>query len=58
MIAFIQGGGGKGGKSGGNKTNAKYYLKVHVSSTQGKGVPVDLRTVDPTSAFFMGAVEE
>lgn len=55
------GGGGKGkgggGKGGGNK-NAKYYLKAHVTSTQGRGVPVDLRTVDPTSTFFMGEVEE
>lgn len=54
-----KGGGGKGksGGGGGNK-NAKYYLKAHVSSTQGKGVPVDLRTVDPTSTFFMGEIEE
>ena len=53
------GGGGKGGgKGGGNNKNAKYYLKAHVTSTQGRGVPVDLRTVDPTSTFFMGEVEE
>ena len=53
------GGGGKGGgKSGGGNKNAKYYLKAHVTSSQGKGVQVDLRTVDPTSTFFMGEIEE
>mmetsp|Transcript_22996 Transcript_22996/g.66380 ORF Transcript_22996/g.66380 Transcript_22996/m.66380 type:complete len:335 (-) Transcript_22996:57-1061(-) len=52
-----KGGPGKGKSPAGNK-NAKYYLGASVSSTQGKGVRVDLRTVDPTSAFFMGEVEE
>ena len=52
-----KGGPGKG-KSAGNSKNAKYYLKAHVSSSQGKGVVVDLRTVDPTSTFFMGEIEE
>eukprot|EP00581_Thalassiosira_minuscula_P010281 CAMPEP_0183711362 /NCGR_PEP_ID=MMETSP0737-20130205/6884_1 /TAXON_ID=385413 /ORGANISM="Thalassiosira miniscula, Strain CCMP1093" /LENGTH=344 /DNA_ID=CAMNT_0025939855 /DNA_START=148 /DNA_END=1182 /DNA_ORIENTATION=- len=32
----------------------KYYLKAHLSSTQSKGsVMLDLRTIDPTSSFFM-----
>ena len=53
-----KGGGGGKGKGGGGNKNAKYYLKAHVTSTQGKGVQVDLRTVDPTSTFFMGEVEE
>ena len=43
---------GKKGKGGGKGT--KYYLKAHLSSTQGKNsVMVDLRTIDPTSVFFM-----
>mmetsp|Transcript_52663 Transcript_52663/g.111866 ORF Transcript_52663/g.111866 Transcript_52663/m.111866 type:complete len:330 (-) Transcript_52663:59-1048(-) len=44
------------GKKGQKKVSkgAKYYLKAHLSSTQGKGsVMVDLRTIDPTSSFFM-----
>jgi len=47
----------KGGGGSTKKTNAKYYLKAHLSSTQGKGsVQVDLRTIDPTSSFFMGDI--
>mmetsp|Transcript_6945 Transcript_6945/g.10532 ORF Transcript_6945/g.10532 Transcript_6945/m.10532 type:complete len:340 (+) Transcript_6945:84-1103(+) len=38
-------------KTGGNA--AKYLLKAHLTSTQGKGFQLDLRTVDPTSNFFM-----
>jgi large subunit ribosomal protein L1 len=41
------GGGSKVGK------NVKYWLRASLSSTQGKGVRMDLRTVDPTSPFFM-----
>ena len=33
-------------------------LRAHLSSTQGKGVRMDLRTVDPTSPFFMKDPEE
>ncbi|KAL9179219.1 hypothetical protein ACHAXT_008509 [Thalassiosira profunda] len=48
---------GKGKKKGSKKKVAKgtkYYLKAHLSSTQSKGsVLVDLRTIDPTSSFFM-----
>jgi large subunit ribosomal protein L1 len=47
-------GGGKG-KSSGTKKDAKFYLTAYLSSTQGKGsVNIDLRTLDPTSASFMG----
>lgn len=44
------------GKKGQKKIakGTKYYLKAHLSTTQGKGsVLVDLRTIDPTSSFFM-----
>jgi large subunit ribosomal protein L1 len=48
------GGPGKG-KSAGAKKDAKYYLKAYLTSTQGKGsVNIDIRTLDPTSTFFMG----
>ena len=44
---------GKKGK-GASAKGTKYYLKAHLSTTQGKGsVLVDLRTIDPTSSFFM-----
>jgi large subunit ribosomal protein L1 len=43
----------KGGSSVGNK-NVKYYLKAHLTSAQSKGsINIDLRTVDPTSSYFM-----
>ena len=42
-----------GGKGGAGK-GAKYYLKAHLSATQSKkSVALDLRTIDPTSSFFM-----
>lgn len=45
---------GGGGSKGGVGKNVKYWLKAHLSSTQAKGsVRLDLRTVDPTSPFFM-----
>ena len=41
------GGSKKGGGGSSPKKDAKYYLKAHLTSTQGKGsVNVDLRTVD------------
>jgi large subunit ribosomal protein L1 len=49
---------GKGKKSGkgGSAKGTKYYLKAHLSSTQSKkSVLVDLRTLDPTSSFFMSS---
>lgn len=33
--------------------NVKYWLRAHLTSTQGKGIRMDLRTIDPTSPFFM-----
>mmetsp|Transcript_23514 Transcript_23514/g.38422 ORF Transcript_23514/g.38422 Transcript_23514/m.38422 type:complete len:329 (+) Transcript_23514:117-1103(+) len=47
------------GKKGQKKVakGTKYYLKAHLSSSQSKGsVLVDLRTIDPTSSFFMGEI--
>jgi large subunit ribosomal protein L1 len=52
---------GKGKKkksSGSNKKkaskNVKYWLRAHLTATQGTGsVRMDLRSVDPTSPFFM-----
>jgi large subunit ribosomal protein L1 len=46
---------GRKGQKGKVAKGTKYYLKAHLSATQGKGsVLVDIRTIDPTSAFFMG----
>jgi large subunit ribosomal protein L1 len=45
-----------GGGSGKKKTskNVKYWLRAHLTATQAKGsVRMDLRSVDPTSPFFM-----
>lgn len=50
---------GKGRKSSkGTGKNTKYFLRAHVTSTQGKGYRVDLRTVDPGSMFFLSTVEQ
>lgn len=48
-------GGGAGTKGNSKKQNkVKYWLKAHLTATQGKGsVRLDLRTVDPSSPFFM-----
>ena len=47
------GGGGGGGKKKMSK-NVKYWLKAYLTATQGKGsIKMDLRSVDPTSPFFM-----
>jgi large subunit ribosomal protein L1 len=46
-------GGGGGGKKKMGK-NVKYWLKAYLTATQGKGsIRMDLRSVDPTSPFFM-----
>jgi large subunit ribosomal protein L1 len=51
---------GKGKKKSKNKkgevakSQPKYLLSAYLSSTQGKGLKLDLRTVDPTSPFFLG----
>jgi len=45
---------GKSGNSKKQSKNVKYWLKAHLTATQGKGsVRLDLRTIDPTSPFFM-----
>lgn len=50
---------GKGKKGKGNSKNAKYYLSAYLSSTQSKGsVKINLLTLDPTSAYFMGSLPE
>lgn len=40
---------GKGKKA---TKNADYYLSAYATATQGKGIKLDLRTVDPISVFF------
>lgn len=49
----------KSGKKGQAKSTKqpKYLLRAGLSSTQGPGIRVDLRTVDPTSAFFLTRVD-
>eukprot|EP00536_Pseudo-nitzschia_multiseries_P012185 jgi/Psemu1/326719/estExt_fgenesh1_pg.C_4510001 len=48
------GGAGTKGNSKKQSKNVKYWLKAHLTATQGKGsVRLDLRTVDPASPFFM-----
>lgn len=49
---------GKGKKKSSSSKNQKYFLRANLTSTQGKSVRLDLRTVDPTSVFFMGQVIE
>lgn len=44
---------GKGKKKKAMSKNVKYWLRASLSATQGKGIRVDLRTIDPTSPFFM-----
>jgi large subunit ribosomal protein L1 len=48
---------GKGKKKKKMGKNVKYWLRAHLTSTQGKGVRMDLRTVEPTSPFFMKEAE-
>lgn len=47
----------KKGKKKASK-HAKYMLGATLSSTQGKGVKVDLRTIDPQSVFFLKPLED
>ncbi|GAX26372.1 large subunit ribosomal protein L1 [Fistulifera solaris] len=49
---------GKGKKKKTTGKGTKYLLRASVSSTQGKGVRLDLRTVDPNSTFFLTSPEE
>jgi large subunit ribosomal protein L1 len=46
---------GKGKKP--SKT-AQYVLQGHLTATQGKGLRVDLRTIDPSSSYFMTSDSE
>lgn len=46
-------GGGKAPPKRGTTTGKKYLLKSHVTSTFGKSYRVDMRTLDPTSMYFM-----
>ena len=39
------------------KSQPKYLLRVVMSSTQSIGVRVDLRTLDPNSAFFLSTLD-
>jgi len=48
--------GGKKGGSGSGKAES-YILSAYVSSTFGPGHKIDLRTLDPSSAFFLTEVE-
>jgi large subunit ribosomal protein L1 len=48
----------KKGGSGASNKSAKYLLRASVTSTQGKGLRLDLRTVDPNSPFFLTTGEE
>lgn len=43
-------------KAGGSNKGAKYFLKAYLTATQGKSVNLDIRTVDPTSNFYMETV--
>jgi large subunit ribosomal protein L1 len=46
--------GGPGKGKSAPKKSEKYYLKAHLTSSQGKGsYDIDLRTLDPTSSYFM-----
>jgi large subunit ribosomal protein L1 len=49
---------GKGKKSGSVSKGTKYLMRASLSSTQGAGFRLDLRTVDPTSAFFLTSVDD
>ena len=46
---------GKGKKA---SKNAAYFLSAYMTATQGVGIKLDLRTVDPASSFFCTQVLE
>jgi large subunit ribosomal protein L1 len=48
---------GKKGQAVSAKNQPKYLLRVTLSSTQSMGVRVDLRTIDPSSAFFLSTLD-
>jgi len=49
----------KAGKKGQavKKSQPQYLLRAHICSTQSPAFRIDLRTVDPTSAFFMSPLD-
>jgi large subunit ribosomal protein L1 len=48
---------GKKGQAVSAKNQPKYLLRVVMSSTQSPGYRVDLRTIDPGSAFFLSTLD-
>lgn len=48
---------GKGKKKKASKQQPQYLLSASLSATQGKGFRVDVRTIDPSSAFFLSDVD-
>jgi large subunit ribosomal protein L1 len=48
---------GKKGQAVSAKNQPKYLLRVTLSSTQSFGVRIDLRTIDPSSAFFLSTLD-
>jgi hypothetical protein len=48
---------GKKGQAVSAKNQPKYLLRVVMSSTQSPGYCVDLRTIDPGSAFFLSTLD-
>lgn len=49
--------GGKKGQAKKSTKQAKYLLKAHLCSTQSPAIRVDIRTVDPNSAFFLTSAD-
>jgi large subunit ribosomal protein L1 len=49
---------GRKGKSKSVGKGTKYLLRAYVGSTQGPSKRVSIRTVDPSSSFFLTGVEE
>jgi len=47
---------GKGKKTGGADKSTPFYLKAFLGSQQGKSVGLDVKTVDPTSNYYMETV--
>jgi large subunit ribosomal protein L1 len=48
---------GKKGQAVSAKNQPKYLLRVTLSSTQSPGYRIDLRTIDPSSAFFLSTLD-
>jgi len=50
--------GGGGGKKKGGASMETYVISAYVCSTNTKSVKIDTRTLDPSSAFFLTAIEK